>query len=148
MGELPAGARDAVLAAADLVSRSGATGFDVGFLHDDVPISQAGWWATARYQGARICVEDQPGPVEAMEALALRILTGARCRCGRLVALSDLGAVIGTGQVMADGKPWTPELAAAAGQCRWRRRGARWIRGCEGTPPGKPGKHKKGKRRG
>lgn len=44
---------DALLATADLVGRSGATGLEVGYLHDDVPAELASWWATAHYQGAR-----------------------------------------------------------------------------------------------
>jgi hypothetical protein len=122
---------DAVIAAVDLVGRSGATGFEFGYLHDDVPTEEAGWWAKAQYRGARISVQDHRGPVEACEALARRILTGAKCaHCGGLVALSDRGAVAYGGQ-MADGTTFTLEQARAAGRCRWTREGQRWARGCE-----------------
>lgn len=121
---------DAIKACADLVGRTGATGFELGFLHDDVPIDQAGWYAHAQYEGARVTSSDHPGPVEAADALARRLLNGARCRCGRLVALSDLGATAYDAH-MADGSFWTTQQAAAAGQCRWRRLGPRWARGCE-----------------
>ena len=42
---------DAVIACADLVGRTGAKEFQVGYLHDDVPVEQAGWYAHAQYQG-------------------------------------------------------------------------------------------------
>lgn len=123
---------DALVAAADLVGRSGASKLEFGWLHDDVPVAEAGWWAHAQYQGARIMVENQPGPVEAAEALARRILEGGRCaHCGGLVALSDRGAVAFENVTMADGSTWTVAEARAAGQCRWTRMGRRWKRGCE-----------------
>lgn len=124
----------ALKAGVDLVRRTGARGFEVGYLHDDVPSEQAGWYAHAQYQGARILVENQPGPIEAVEALARRLLTGARCvRCGGLVALSDHGAVAyAPGAPMADGSTWDGRRAALRfGQCRWRRVGARWEMGCQ-----------------
>lgn len=120
--------QDAVIACADLVGRTGAKQLQVGYLSDEPPHQ---WYATAKYKGARIGVEDQPGPVEAADALSRRLLTGARCaRCGGLVALSDDGAVAYGGQ-MADGTVWTVEQARAAGQCRWRRMGPRWVMGCQ-----------------
>lgn len=121
--------QDAVVAAADLVGRTGATGFEIGYLHDDVPNEEAGWYASAQYRGARI-IEESSGPTEAAEALARRLLTGARCKCGKLVALSDSGAVAYDDVTMADGTKWTVDKARAAGQCRWRRMGARWQQGC------------------
>lgn len=124
--------QDAFTAAVDLVGRSGARNFEVGYLHDNVPIEKAGWYAHAQYQGARLTAEDQPGPVEAAEALARRILTGGQCaHCGGLVALSDDGAYAYQKAHKVDGTPWDIEDAAAAGTCRWRRMGARWARGCE-----------------
>lgn len=124
--------RDALIAAVDLVGRSGATGFEVGFLHDDVPTDQAAWWAKAQYRGVRLSVENQPGPAEAAEALARRVLTGGKCaHCGGLVALSDDGAIAYSGGRTLDGKPWGVEEASAARQCRWKRVGDRWDRTCE-----------------
>lgn len=124
---------DAIIACADLVGRAGATGFQIGYLHDDVPAEEAGWYAHAQYRGARVIAEDHPGPVEAAEALARRLLTGAKCRCGRLVALSDHGA-LAYGARLVDGSTWTPEQAAKAGQCRWTRNGRTWTPGCDAPP--------------
>jgi hypothetical protein len=38
---------DRILAAADLVGRTGATTFEFGYLNDDVPVAAADWWASA-----------------------------------------------------------------------------------------------------
>jgi hypothetical protein len=120
--------QDAVVAAADLVNRAGARQFEIGYLNDedDPAFATAGpqWWAHAQYSGTRIIVEGFDRPDQAAEALAQKLLTGAKCRCGKLVALSDGGALFTSGQ-MADGSTWTPEQARAAGQCRWRRAGSR-----------------------
>lgn len=124
---------DALQACADLVGRTGATGLQFGYLHDDVPPDQAGWYAHAQYRGARITVDDQRGPIEAADALCRRLLVGAKCvHCSKLVALSDDGAVA-YDSTLVDGTRWTAEEAARAGQCRWRRVGPRWARGCEPT---------------
>lgn len=120
---------DVVIAAGDLVGRTGATDFEIGYLNDDVPMAEAGWYATAVFRGAKL-IEEAEGPAEAAEALATRLLTGAKCRCGRLVALHAGGAVA-FNATMADGTTWTVDEARAAGQCRWRRDGERWRRGCE-----------------
>lgn len=61
----------------DLVGRCGAAAFEIGYLHDDVPVEEAGWYAHVQYQGARIIVEDQPSPEAAADALAARLLRGA-----------------------------------------------------------------------
>ena len=121
---------DALAAAVDLVGRTGARSFEVGYLHDDVPAERASWWAHAQMRGTRITAEDHRGPVEAAEALARKLLTGGKCTaCGGLIALSDAGAVAYPG-TMADGSTWTEEEIRAARQCRWRRVGPRWERGC------------------
>lgn len=140
-------ARNVVVACADLVGRAGARGFQIGYLHDDVPADQAGWYAHAQYRGARITADNHRGPVEAAEALARRLLTGAKCRCGRLVALSRSGAVAFDGTVVADGSRWTVADARSAGQCRWERRGARWEPSCP-VPGGRPSRRQGGGRRG
>lgn len=128
---------DAVVACADLAGRSGATKFEVGYLHDNVPACEAGWYAHAMYKGARISIDDQRGPVEACDALARRLLEGARCaHCHALVTLSDAGAVA-RDAAMADGTRWTAREQAKAGLCRWRRMGPRWARGCESGPADK-----------
>jgi|SRR5579859_7913001 len=124
---------DALIAAANLVGRTGATSFQLGWLHDDVPVDQMGWYAQAQYKGARIMVENQPGPAEAASELAQKLLTGARCRCGRLVALSGSGAFAYGAPTMTDGTQWTLAEAIAAGQCLWTRTGQRWEPSCRGN---------------
>lgn len=104
--------QDALDAAVDLIGRTGARGFEIGYLHDDVPAKEAGWYAHAQYQGTRLIAEDHPGPVEAAEALARRLLTGGTCtHCKGFITLSD--------RKQKRGKV-----------CRWTRQGARWERGC------------------
>jgi hypothetical protein len=126
---------DALTAGVELVGRTGATNFEVGYLHDDVPIEKAGWWAKAQYRGTRITVENQPGPAEAVEALAERILTSAKCmHCGGLVTLRPDGALAYVGGRFLDGTEITEDLARSMPQCRWRRVGPRWQRGCEMAP--------------
>ncbi len=111
----PAVDEDALLAAVDLVGRSGGTDFEVGYLHDNVPVEKAAWYAHAQYRGARITAENHPGPVEAAEALARQVLKGAQCtHCKRTVSLGGTGTKV---------------------ICRWRREGRKWIRGCERTHP-------------
>jgi len=102
---------DIVIACADLVGRAGAAGFEIGYLHDDVPAEEAGWYAHAQYRGARITAEDHRSPTAAALALAERLLRGATCRCRQLVTLRD----------GVDG-------------CRWRLIGQRWEPGCDVAP--------------
>lgn len=102
---------DAIVAVADLAGRTGATEFKIGYLHEDVPADQAGWYAQTQYQGARIVVGDQPGPVEAADALSRRLLSGgALCRCNKIVTL-------GNGR---DPRKY----------CKWTREGAKWLGTC------------------
>jgi hypothetical protein len=140
---------DALIAAVDLVGRTGAEGFKVGYL-DDEPGTD--WYAEAQFRGAKVIVE-APGPVEAAEALARRLMEGGKCvRCGCLIALSDSGAVAHPGR-MLDGTTWTAEQAAAAGQCRWTRMGRKWVSACgagQDPPPGErsqPRRQSKAQRR-
>lgn len=109
---------DVVVACADLVGRAGASGFEIAYLHDDVPVEEAGWYAVALFQGTRITVEDHRSPTAAALALAERMLAGAVCRCRKPVTLSD--GVEG---------------------CRWQLVGKRWEPGCDVEPL-----HIKGKR--
>jgi hypothetical protein len=125
---MPALDEDAVKACAGLVSRTGATAFQIGYLSDDPP---HGWYAYAQYRGARISADDQPGPVEAADALARKLLTGAVCQhCQGLVTLTSAGAVAYPG-MMTDGTTRTAAELAAKPQCRWTRMGARWVAGCQ-----------------
>lgn len=102
---------DMVMACAHLVDRSGASGFEIGYVNEDVPIEEAGWYAHAQYQGARLTAADHRSPTLAALALAERLLRGARCKCRQMVTLSD-----------------------AAPGCRWRLVGARWESGCDDEP--------------
>lgn len=102
---------DIVIATVNLVDRCGASGFDLGYLHEDVPVAEAGWWAVAHYQGTRIMVDDHRSPSGAALALAERLLTGAACRCGEYVSLSDTQR-----------------------GCRWRLIGQTWTPGCDAPP--------------
>lgn len=99
---------DAVIACADLSDRAGASSFEIGWVHDDVPMEEAGWYATAIYRGAKLIVDEHRSPTGAALALAERILAGGTCRCGEPVTLAD-------------------------GQrgCRWRLMGQRWESGCD-----------------
>lgn len=103
---------DAFNAAVELIGRTGANAFEIGFAREDVPVEQAGWYAQAQYRGARIIVEEHRTPVEAAEALARRLLTGGRCtHCRGTITLSDRAPTTGPA-------------------CRWTRQAARWERGC------------------
>lgn len=102
---------DVIIACADLAGRAGAQHFEIGYLHDDVPVEEAGWYAQVTYRGARITTGEHPSPSGAALALAERLLDGATCRCRRPVDLSDSEGVIG--------------------RCRWRLVGQRWEPGCD-----------------
>lgn len=104
--------QDALNAALDLVGRTGAREVEIGYLHDDVPVEEAGWYAHAKYRGARITVENHRGPVEATEALARRLLTGGTCtHCQRTITLGG-------------------STTFSQKKCRWTRLAAKWERGC------------------
>jgi hypothetical protein len=102
---------DVIVACADLAGRAGASGFEIGYLRDDVPHEEAGWYAHANYRGTRIMVDEHRSPSAAALALAERILAGAECRCRRPVTMND-------------GTPG----------CRWRLVGRRWEPGCDAPP--------------
>lgn len=98
---------DAIVACADLARRSGATSFTVGYLHDNVPVEEAGWYAEAVFRGAKLIGEGR-SPDGAADALAHRLLDGATCtRCHEPITLAD-----------------------SSRGCRWRRFGETWRRGC------------------
>jgi hypothetical protein len=100
---------DAVFACADLVGRAGASEFQFGYTGEETDENPR-WYAHARYQGARIQVQDRHTPTEACTALAERLLRGAMCRCRKQVALSGFGSDY---------------------FCRWRLVGRRWEPGCD-----------------
>lgn len=141
--------QDAVIAAADLVGRSGARNLTLGWdcphtpdASDDHTCPQVIWYAAAQYRGTRIITERHPGPVEAAEALARRLLSGATCRCGRLVTLSDVAAVVFdkpraviAAQLQELGLEMvSAKRAAKVGFCRWTRRGKQWEPSCNASP--------------
>ncbi len=101
---------DILVACADLVDRAGGMHFELGHVHDDVPPEEAGWYAHATYQGARIIVDDQRSPAAAALGLAERILTGGQCKCGRISTVTQ-----------TDSRT----------RCRWQRVGQRWESGCD-----------------
>lgn len=104
--------QDALNAALHVVERTGAKQTQIGYLREGVPVEQAGWYAHAQYHGARVTAEEHPGPVEAAEALARRLLDGGLCAfCGQRISLGDY----------------------PGRRCKWTRRGDKWVRGCEAT---------------
>lgn len=129
--------QDALDAAIDLVGRSGAQSFEIGCLREDVPITEAGWFAQAVFNGGiPVISENHQGPVEAAEGLARRLLTGAKCvHCEGLIALSDAGALLFQGAPLSDGSTFTEGEARSRKQCRYRRVGPKWVRGCEKAKP-------------
>lgn len=136
---------DAIAAAGDVIRRSGARGFELGYTNDEATrVEDAAWFAWADYGGTRIIVENRASPEEAAEALARRLLTGAKCKhCSGLVALSDDGAVAYPG-LMRDGSTMTVEQARTMRQCRWTREGPKWVPGC--TKDRHPGRSSKAAR--
>lgn len=99
---------DAVVAIADLVHRLGGKFFEIGYLHDNVPMLEAGWYATATYHGAKVIAEGET-PWMAADGLAIKLLSGGRCsHCDKTVTV--------TGR--------SPK------KCVWYRDGNRWDRGC------------------
>lgn len=103
--------QDAMVAAVDLIGRSGASEIEIGYDDDDP--ANVTWHAQAKYHGARLFFDGKADPIEAVEALARRVLRGARCRrCGAPIMLQ------------------TPPGVSGRKGCRWRREGAEWIPGC------------------
>lgn len=127
--QFPDDGNERLIAAVDLIGRTGAREYQGGYLHDDVPIAEAGWWAHAEYGGQRVIVDNEADPIDATEKLALKLLNGGKCACGK-VASSDPAGIMAYDQTMADGTTWTKEQQAAAGVCTWRRVGPRWVQGC------------------
>lgn len=126
---------EALDAAIDLVGRTGARELQIGYLHEDVPVEDAAWYAHAQLRGARVTVEQHRGPIEAAEALAERLLTGGQCtHCRGLIALRDDGAWVFNGH-LADGSEMNAARARSMTQCWWQRRGNRWVRGCVESHP-------------
>jgi hypothetical protein len=123
---------DALDAGINLVGRTGAKNLEIGYANDDAVLARDGdWYAVCAYAGTKVMEEHHQGPVEAVDALARRLMTGAKCtHCGGLIALSDRGARAFESATLLDGTRMTAETYAAMPQCRWRRMGKVWERGC------------------
>jgi hypothetical protein len=117
---------DPVTAVAALCGRSGAREFEIGWLNDEGTVEFAlhgpRWWASARYRGARIFIEQQATPAHACDGLAHRILDGGTCtHCGKqtTTAQTPTGTFVHARRADPDES------------CEWFREGDRWKRGCE-----------------
>lgn len=154
---------DALIAAVDLIGRTGSREFEVGYTggpdegerpeqftfgrtthraapEDDegTPADRVTWWASAYYRGHRVITEGHASPDVAAEALARQLLDSGQCRrCGGLVTLTDAPAPP-VGRVLVDGTRITAAEAAAVGHCRWTRVGRRWEPGCGRPEPEQP----------
>ena len=110
---LAPGQKRRLIAAVDLIGRTGAREFQLGHLEEDVPIPLARWYAHAQYQGARITVDEQADPIVAVEGLAARLVNGGMCtHCGARTVLDRAGSI-----------PRGP-------YCAYRLVGDRYMRGC------------------
>lgn len=98
----------------DLADRAGAKAFEIGYLNDNVPVDQAGWWASVEYQGAKLHVEDHESPEHACLALAIRLLAGGKCRCRHPVVVP--GERVKPGRRVCR---WTLTDEAELGSPRW-----------------------------
>jgi hypothetical protein len=129
--ELAPSDKDALLAAADVVRRSGALSFKVGVCDTENEFGwKKGWWAAAFYSGARLIgVDGWPGPTQAAEALARRLIDGARCKCGRVATLEGSSPLFPKKR-LTDEAIWSVEEQLKAGQCVWTRQGGDWRSGC------------------
>lgn len=108
---------DAVVAAADLIGRAGANGFEIAWTCPHAPDIDDGhscpdvtWTCSASFRGRRLFTNPYGHPAQAANALALKILDGAVCRCGQPVV-----------------------LFTGAG-CLWKRTGERWEPSCDAEP--------------
>ncbi len=109
---------DAMIAAVEVIERTGALHFEIGHDGEDdtAPATDMRWHASAMYRGARVFEDEHPGPVEAAEALARKLLSGGQCtHCCQTITLSG--------------------PTDQAGHCRWTRQGRRWERGCPDPAP-------------
>jgi len=113
---------DIAAACFGLAKRAGAKSWAVGWdcPHRPMPEHEQAdhrceameWHAAATFNGARI-TQAGPTPHQAALALAVRLTSGADCRCGRKITL---------------GEP------SSSKRCRWRLDGAEWIPGCDADP--------------
>lgn len=112
---------ECVQAIADLVGRSGAREFEMGYVDAEVEGGPETWYCTAVYRGAKLFVDDQPTPAHAADGLAHVILDGGMCtHCGEKTSTrgTPLGVYIKFGR-------------SKKARCIWYRDGNVWKRGCE-----------------
>ena len=105
----------AVVASVDLINRAGGKEFQIGWTCPHVPDEEDGhncpdvtWWAHAKWKGSQLTAEGHPEPGSAARALAVLVLDGGQCKCGKRATL----------------------IADAPG-CLWRLVGDRWVPGCD-----------------
>ena len=119
--ELPPFDGELLTAHVDVLGRMGCSGFEVGYVNDDVPVELAGWYAHVNYQGMRQIEADHAGPLQACEALARRLLDGGGCKCAARVTLDQADADV-------------------PGRCWWRVvDGKRWESSCDAPTMVVPG---------
>ena len=83
---------DIVTHTVDAIGRTGASSFEFGFLDDDPPHR---WWASARYEGAKVTCDNQDSPVGAVLGLYAMLAAGGGCTtCRRTVALDEGGRIV------------------------------------------------------
>lgn len=121
MDALPREVKEPLLAAIELVERSGARDFEVGHLEEGAtPCALGRWWAKAQYHGQRLYADEHVSPAHAADALARQILEGGQCTlCGLTVATAQQLV-----EKAAEG------LVPKTECCLWIRRGEHWIAGC------------------
>lgn len=103
--------------AVEMVGRTGARSFQLGYLVDDPPPGVANWYAEAEYRTGTLVTDSCMTPWEAAEALADATRAGARCRwCGRPISWGD-----------------RPSGKRRRKLCWWRKVAGRWERGCPRT---------------
>ncbi len=100
--------KELLLAASDLIRRTGCIELEIGHSDDE----GREWYAVAKYQGTRV-IHESTGPDLAALGLAMQLLEGGRCKCGRRATL--VGA--------SDTK-----------HCLWSRTGERFNSGCDAPP--------------
>lgn len=102
--------------AIEMVERTGAQNFEVGYLNEDAKRMQdADWFATARFRGTMVKTEHHASPVTAAETLMTLLMRDAKCRfCDRKISWGR---------------------AELKKRCLWRQVDGRWLRGCTDTHP-------------
>ncbi len=124
--------KERLLAAVEVIGRGAANSLELGWTHDDGP-RPGEWYASASYKGARVIVENEHGPEDAAENLALRLIVGGQCvHCGLTVTVRNEAGLVMT----VAGHPVLDEDALEETYpdrvCVWHRDGPHWLRGCDG----------------